>query len=138
MKEKPTTWLLEQEPEVFKRANSYEYQPQRPRGLNDVEGVPIVNRYKGPSIKAKQGDMTIWKDTLMYMVDDETRAHNMEQYFAYCFRIRDLDYMVPIMDKSKKGIGKNWVTERSTEYTERKILDLTLNKKLSQEILIHG
>ena len=46
MKEKPTTWLLEQEPEVFKRANSYEYQPQRPRGLNDVEGVPIVNRIK--------------------------------------------------------------------------------------------
>ena len=45
-KKKPSTWLLEQEPEIFKRANSFEYNPKRPRGLNDVAGVPIANRYR--------------------------------------------------------------------------------------------
>ena len=110
-RKKPSTWLLEQEPEVFKRANSYEYQPQRPRGLNDVAGVPIVNRYKGPTIKPKQGDMTTWKDTLIDIFDNENRANNMEQYFAYCFQNQDLSYVGSSMDLTKKRIGKGWVTE---------------------------
>ena len=85
-KKKPSTWLLEQEPEIFKRANSFEYNPKRPRGLNDVAGVPIANRYRGPSIIAKSGDVTMWKDTLVDVFDDEKAAHAAEQYFAYCFQ----------------------------------------------------
>jgi hypothetical protein len=111
-RKKPSTWLLEQEPEVFKRANSYEYQPQRPRGLNDVAGVPIVNRYRGPTIKPKQGDMTIWKDTLIDVFDDENRANNMEQYFAYCYQNQGTKAMwAPLWISPKKGIGKGWITE---------------------------
>ena len=32
----------------------FEYNPKRPRGLNDVAGVPIANRYRGPSIIARR------------------------------------------------------------------------------------
>ena len=85
-KMKPSTYLLEQEPDVFRRAHSFEFNPKRPRGINDVEGVPIVNRYRGPSIKPKQGDITIWKDTLNDVFDDPTRADNMEQYIAWCLQ----------------------------------------------------
>ena len=69
---------MEQEPEIFKRANSFEYNPKRPRGLNDVAGVPIANRYRGPSIIARPGDVTMWKDTLIDLFDDSKAAHFYE------------------------------------------------------------
>ena len=110
-KKKPSTWLLEQEPEIFKRANSFEYNPKRPRGLNDVAGVPIANRYRGPSIIAKSGDVTMWKDTLVDLFDDEKAAHAAEQYFAYCFQNQGEKTMwCPLWISPKKGIGKNWIT----------------------------
>ena len=110
-KKKPSTYLLEQEPELFKRANSFEFQPQRPKGINDVQGVPIVNRYRGPSIIAKPGDISMWKDTLIDVFDDEKRAHNMEQYFAYCLQNQGTKALfAPLWISPKKGIGKNWIT----------------------------
>jgi hypothetical protein len=36
-KKKPSTWLLEQEPEIFKRANSFEFNPKDLEELNDVQ-----------------------------------------------------------------------------------------------------
>jgi hypothetical protein len=110
-KKKPSTWLLEQEPEIFKRANSFEFNPKRPRGLNDVQGIPIVNRYRGPSIKPKAGDITMWKDTLIDVFDDAERAENMEQYIAWCFQNQgDKAMWAPLWISPKKGIGKNWIT----------------------------
>ena len=110
-KKKPSTWLLEQEPEIFKRANSFEFNPKRPRGLNDVQGVPIVNRYKGPIIKPKAGDITMWKDTLIDVFDSAERAENIEQYIAWCFQNQgDKAMWAPLWISPKKGIGKNWIT----------------------------
>ena len=115
-KKKPSTFLLEQEPEIFKRAHAFEFQPQRPKGLNDVNGVPIVNRYRGPSIIAKPGDVTMWKDTLIDVFDDEKRAHNMEQYFAYCLQNQGTKALfAPLWISVKKGIGKNWITNALSE-----------------------
>ena len=110
-KKKPSTFLLEQEPEIFKRANSFEFNPTRPIGLNDVNGVPIANRYRGPSIKAKAGDITIWRDTLIDVFDSVQRARNMEQYFAWCLQNQGSKAMfAPLWISPKKGIGKNWIT----------------------------
>lgn len=110
-KKKPSTFLLEQEPEIFKRANSFEFNPTRPLGLNDVDGVPIANRYRGPSIKPRAGDITIWKDTLNDVFDSETRAYNMEQYFAWCLQNQGSKTLfAPLWISPKKGIGKNWIT----------------------------
>jgi hypothetical protein len=110
-KKKPSTWLLEQEPEIFKRANSFEFNPKRPRGLNDVQGIPVVNRYRGPSIKPKAGDITMWKDTLIDVFDDADRADNIEQYIAWCFQNQgDKAMWAPLWISPKKGIGKNWIT----------------------------
>jgi hypothetical protein len=110
-KKKPSTWLLEQEPEIFKRANSFEFNPKRPRGLNDVQGIPVVNRYRGPSIKPKAGDITMWKDTLIDVFDDADRAENIEQYIAWCFQNQgDKAMWAPLWISPKKGIGKNWIT----------------------------
>ena len=110
-KKKPSTWLLEQEPEIFKRANSFEFNPKRPRGLNDVQGIPVVNRYKGPRIKPKAGDITMWKDTLIDVFDDADRADNIEQYIAWCFQNQgDKTMWAPLWISPKKGIGKNWIT----------------------------
>ncbi len=110
-KKKPSTWLLEQEPEIFKRANSFEYNPKRPRGLNDVAGVPIANRYRGPSIIARPGDVTMWKDTLIDLFDDSKAAHAAEQYFGYCYQNQGEKTMwCPLWISPKKGIGKNWIT----------------------------
>jgi len=110
-KKKPSTWLLEQEPEIFKRANSFEFNPKRPRGLNDVQGVPIVNRYKGPVIKPKAGDISMWTDTLTDVFDSAERAENMEQYMAWCFQNQGEKAMwAPLWISPKKGIGKNWIT----------------------------
>ena len=39
--------------DIFKRANTFEYNPKRPKGLNDVNGVATVNRYTGPNIKTE-------------------------------------------------------------------------------------
>ena len=110
-KKKPSTFLLEQEPEIFKRANSFEFNPKRPRGLNDVQGVPIVNRYRGPNIKAKQGDITMWKDTLTDLFDDADRADNIEQYLGWCLQNQgDKAMWAPLWISPKKGIGKNFIT----------------------------
>ena len=110
-KKKPSTWLLEQEPEIFKRANSFEFNPKRPRGLNDVQGIPVVNRYRGPSIKPKAGDITMWKDTLIDVFDDADRADSIEQYIAWCLQNQgDKAQWAPLWISPKKGIGKNWIT----------------------------
>jgi hypothetical protein len=110
-KKKPSTWLLEQEPEIFKRANSFEFNPKRPRGLNDVQGIPVVNRYRGPRIKPKADDITMWKDTLIDVFDDADRADNIEQYIAWCFQNQgDKAMWAPLWISPKKGIGKNWIT----------------------------
>ena len=110
-KKKPSTWLLEQEPEIFKRANSFEFNPKRPRGLVDVNGVPIANRYRGPSIIPKVGDVTMWKDTLIDLFDDEEAAHAAEQYFGWCVQNQGEKAMwAPLWISPKKGIGKNFIT----------------------------
>jgi len=110
-KKKPSTWLLEQEPLIFPRAHSFEFYPKRPRGLNDVKGVPIVNRYKGPSIIGKPGDITMWKDTMEDVFDSAERADAIEQFFAWCFQNQGEKAMwAPLWISPKKGIGKNWIT----------------------------
>lgn len=110
-KKLPATWLLEQEPEIFKRANSFEFNPKRPRGLNDVNGVPIVNRYKGPSIIGKDGDVKFWNQTMVDMFDDEKNADDAEQYFAWCFQNQGEKAMwAPLWISPNKGIGKNYIT----------------------------
>ena len=42
--ENPSTFLLKQE--EFKRAYTFEYNPKRPLGIVEVEGVTRANRYK--------------------------------------------------------------------------------------------
>jgi len=110
-KKKPSTWLLEQEPQIFKRANTFEYNPKRPKGLNDVNGVATVNRYTGPNIRPKHGDISMWRDTLIDVFDDDKRADNIEQYLAWCFQNQGEKAMwSPLWISPAKGIGKNWIT----------------------------
>ena len=73
--------------------------------LNDIQGVPIVNRYRGPNIKPKQGDITMWKDTLNDVFDDAARADSMEQYIAWCLQNQgEKSNVVSIMDLTQKKV----------------------------------
>jgi hypothetical protein len=112
--ENPSTFLLKQED--FKRAYTFEYNPKRPTGIVEVDGVTRANRYKKPNIVGKVGDIKHWKENLENLCEDEDRAHQNEQYFAWCFQNQgDKANWTPLWISVARGIGKNYVTRILTE-----------------------
>ena len=112
--ENPSTFLLKQE--EFQRAYTFEYNPKRPTGIVEVEGVARANRYKKPNIVGRVGDIKHWKENLENLCEDEERAHQNEQYFAWCLQNQgDKANWTPLWISVARGIGKNYVTRILTE-----------------------
>ena len=112
--ENPATFLLKQE--EFKRAYTFEYNPKRPTGIVEVDGVTRANRYKKPNIVGKVGDIKHWKENLENLCEDEDRTHSNEQYFAWCLQNQgDKANWAPLWISTARGIGKNYVTRILTE-----------------------
>ena len=112
--ENPSTFLLKQE--EFKRAYTFEYNPKRPLGIVEVEGVTRANRYKKPNIVGRVGDIKHWKENLENLCEDEDRAHQNEQYFAWCLQNQgDKANWTPLWISTARGIGKNYVTRILTD-----------------------
>jgi len=112
--ENPATYLLKQE--TFKRAYGFEYNPKRPTGIVEVNGVTRANRYKKPNIVGRIGDIKHWEENLENLCEDEERAHQNEQYFAWCLQNQgDKANWSPLWISLARGIGKNYVTRVLTE-----------------------
>ena len=111
----PSAFLTSQEPEVFKRANAFCYNPKYKSGLVEIDGIKYANRYKAPSIIMESGDISHWEEQGCYMFGPDD-WDIVEQYFAWIIQnLGEKAMWSMLWISEQRGIGKGWLSNMITQ-----------------------